>query len=131
MPVLLCAADGCKKLANGHNARDVQPINGRPIWLYTASKVCPGQLNEEAVEALDMVNPDKLSVSSYVSMKELGFIVPQGGACPSNTSATEAAPAAAAAAQGTTRNTSGASMVGPAWGALVTALLAMAGSLVL
>jgi len=29
------AAEGCVKLANGHNWRSIQPINGRPIKLAT------------------------------------------------------------------------------------------------
>lgn len=37
-PVCCCccvAVDGCVKLANGHNYRGVQPVNGRPIKLAT------------------------------------------------------------------------------------------------
>jgi hypothetical protein len=124
------AADGCKKLANGHNARDVQPINGRPIWLYTATKVCPEGVGEKAAAALGADNPYQLSFSSYQVMKELGQTVPHGSACPSNASASTAAPVAAAAA--TPRAASAASAVEHARGALVTVLLlGLAGFLVL
>lgn len=78
--------DGCTKLTNGQNNRDVQALNNRPVWLYTANKVCPASGSAAGSGSSGLQLPaggSKLSVNSYFQAKEQGRTVAAGAKCPS------------------------------------------------
>jgi hypothetical protein len=74
------------KLTNGRNNRDVQTLNDRPVWLYTASKVCTPPAAAAAGGSSGLQLPgspgSKLSVNSYFQAKEEGKTVAAGAQCP-------------------------------------------------
>jgi hypothetical protein len=78
--------EGCTKLANGYNFRDVQDVAARPVLLYTAEEICPLPTSMRGVGALAAFNTagvdgGPMSVQLYNLMRQLNMTAPTKEAC--------------------------------------------------
>lgn len=70
----MCVAAGtnCRKLGNGANYREIQPLNGRTIYMYTSATPCP-RTQWYLQKLMNVARTNTPTIGQYRALKDQGM----------------------------------------------------------